>query len=363
MPKGGLGGSGKIRKTLRNEQSFLDSSLIWEKFIDRDLDIFWDSRIVDVPMVVLDTRIKLNDYWVQTGRQTGSITTPALQSLGVYSRKTFSYGLAQFRTAFPAQVEASERVWVGLEGGAGQTGGIAAFDVRPAGLFVNSGAGAGFAVTPDISAFAPADFRTAQYHYAVKLNRSNVEFYLEGELRCIVLHACPELAVTPITSGPYYIYGSQWSPFTEMAAFIEIHNTDAAQRVFDLSPDCVRVACGDPLPPRVYRLYDAGTTNLMTTLTIAAGIETSHPVPTLGYNETIFQFKADQQCDIDIEILTQENTWEAYNIPTGATHTEDDWPANKLWSYALTNNGVLARLMVDPDAYPCTVAVAEAVLR
>lgn len=207
----------------------------------------------------------------------------------------------------------------------------------------------------------PADYQTALHVYTIKLSRSMISFYIDKTPVAFGL-ITPNSKFTAILGPPYALLSTQCPVSPSLPIFIEAigHGTcaglcEGVELKFQISPLMVRVTDGDPNPPMVFRLYDAGTNDLFTSLTIAAGSETSHPFPIHGFQQKTINFRASEQGTLSIEVLEQTDNWREYDT-MGITQ-------DTVKSYSIEGEAVLARVVYTPNTYPCTISEAEVVLR
>lgn len=282
----------------------------------------------------------------------GALTCPAdVPVLQVSHLATYEHPAISAHMRLPPLPVSGQAVYMGLEGGAGA--GVQAFMLWNDAGSIKLMAGMG---DRDITWALPADYQTFQHHYKVRALKPWFEYEIDHKPVAFYLN---ESALNPFwIDGPPYSIGTNsalipWRFPTKLYAFLEIAS-QGQPVTFPVSPMMVSVHGSEALPPRAFRLYDAGTNTLFTDLTLAAGTETSHPIPVFGYPSKTFHFMADQDGDIDIEVYTQTGNWRVYR--------SDRFTANSLYSLIMTGDALMARITVDPDAYPCDVAEAEVVM-
>ncbi|MBA7492760.1 hypothetical protein ES702_03310 [subsurface metagenome] len=228
-------------------------------------------------------------------------------------------------------------------------------------------AGQGGRTRPIITNLAPADWLTAKHYYSVNVNRNNVEFYIDGVLKAILVSS-PFINDTVVSQNaqPYAVAITPHVPPVAMPGLIEVSFTtgviSTTEYIIDFPASHYRVWEGDPCPPRLYRLYEWETENLFVGKTIAAGSLTSHPFPLFGYTGKTVYFRANQAGDFDIEILLETGNWVIYAADAGGS-TNSNYVANDLETFTIGAEAVLGRVVFDPDAYPCVVAEGEVILR
>jgi len=359
MPVGSVGS----RKALREELD-VHSSIIWEKLLREGVDGHFNCWYKDLAGAF--HLGEASDYWSQEEFDPfgGEFKCPADKNVvSLRSKNAFPYGLLTVNAKYPKFTKNGQAAWLGFEAGDLIGASVASFGFwRLAGvdsLYVYAG-GCRQWVNVDITNLLPGDYATAYHGYAVTMRRNLVEFSIDRNLVAVAVNG--RQTFTAIPGPPYAIIGmpARFNPV--LPVYMDLEGLGSLV-TWDASPYNFRVVSGDPISPAIYSVYDAGTTNLFAGLTIAAGSETSHPVPVLGYPSKTFHFRANQSGDIDIEILMQTtNNWRIYK-PDAGGHTESNYIANELWSFIMTGDVILARLTFDPDAYPCTISEAEVVLR
>lgn len=325
------------------------------------VDAFYDARHDNGVGVI--TPVLPSSYWVRVGNNTGYLRlNPATDyAVSLYSKRAYSYASALMRTILPNPLNTQDS-WFGFEVGGGVGSGIAGFDNGRTGAGVEYlrlyvGGGFAFSGPIDLIAALPADAHTVLHNYAVKVNRSMVEFYIDNILIAVAL-CSPNFGLVPTASiaayPPYAVFSTNIDPSRTMPLLIEGDGMMVGAYQWNLAPDLIRVTDSEPQPPRIYRLYDAGTVNLFAGLVIAAGSETSHPIPTFGYrNKTLF-FQATTAGTLLIEVLTETGNWRVYDTITTV--------AAALESYSMDASAVLMRITFTPSTFPCTISDAELIL-
>lgn len=211
----------------------------------------------------------------------------------------------------------------------------------------------------DITALLPGDAKTALNLYTIKVNEKNVEFFIETSLVGVfVQDPVSTLTSTVFGPPPYGIqaidavyYGSHFNTLMETVSPAGVAS------VLAVSIRNFKVAEGSPRPPRIYNLYEFETNTKFSATTITAGevSVTSHPFPLLGYENKDLFIKSDQQGTLEIELLTQTDSWEPY-YSTGITQ-------DKLNPVPIEAKGALGRVVFTPNTYPCVLSEGELVLQ
>lgn len=341
----------EISEVLREEQD-IHSVFAFTKFLNQGVDAHFDCRIRD--LVLGELPGKASDYWKQISSISpfdGAITTLTQLHVALYSKKAFS--TASFKTKIP--VSASDfGLFMGFEDDSNVGTGMSSFRCSQiAGILkLEACVGGNFrGYDLDISTALPADAAIVKHVYSVHLLRPWSEFYIDSSLVCIFLNG-PNLDFAhPISGPPYGIFAGDAPTATPMLALIE---SQGAGLTVPLGPYYVRLSNIPELPPRVFRLYQTATNNLLVGLVVNPNV-TSHPVPLLGYSSKTLLFRANGNGTLSIQVLTQANNWREYDSVTVV--------ANTLLSYIMTGDAVLARIVFTPTTPPATITDAEVVLR
>jgi len=353
----------------------IHSAFTYERYMRTGIDAHFDARafLTRPPLGPGgNISVKPSDFWKQTMEDTdiftndGTLTSPAthegrgVRGIAIYGKKCFAYPHADFYTILPTLVEDGQNLWMGFEMGGGVGTGITAFlFLRTGGANVLRAAIGGRTnqfVYIDITTALPADHLTVAHDYSVRLTKSHAEFYIDDDLVAIGINSS-NLAFPNINYPPYAIFTAPLPFASKNVLLVEVTGHDV-ELVTQLSPLRVRVGPDSPLPPRVYRLYEADTSDLFAGLTVGAGTLTSHPFPIFGYAGKTIYFKADQNSTANglvIEVLTQAGNWIEYDSVTYA--------ANDDWYYTIAGEAVLVRLVYTPAAYPAVINEGEAVMR
>jgi len=347
-----------MARALRKEFD-VHSVFTWEKFIRQGIDAHIFGRAKGLDDLYSYTPISVYfKQLIMRPNTDGEFKCPSdLLSVSAYSYNKWKYGSAEFHTKLPTVAVASQEIFMGLKTGAYGGGGVAAFHLESTDkLYVSVGAWGVTKNLVEITDALPANYKTARHTYRVKMNKSHAEFYIDTTLVAIVVFS-PYLAFTKIEYPPYAIAGISSFPNPHMLAHVEVEGY-GTELILPLAPSNMRLTDGEPTPSRVFRLYDAGTTDLFAGLEITEGSETSHPFPIFGYTTKTIHFKADKASTADglvIEFLTQTNNWRTYDAVT--------YEANDDWFYTITGEGVLARLKYTPSGYTATIAEGEVAMR
>jgi len=203
----------------------------------------------------------------------------------------------------------------------------------------------------DITGALPSDYTTNRHAYHVKVNKMNVEFYVDYKLVAVAINS-PNLGF--VVSYPPYAIDFDYFDIAPMSmAYVELENDLASEAQAPLSPSYVKIQSDDPSPPRVYKLYWANSNDYLQGSNVTSGSATCHPVPVLGYANKTFLFRATRAGTIDVEVLGHA-TWLTYDSVR--------IQAEKLFCYKIPSDVVLARITYTPSSYPANIGEATAIL-
>jgi hypothetical protein len=293
----------------------------------------------------------LSRYWyVDPNANNSYIKGPGVDyHLSVYTKNAWKYPWGGVGTRLPSLPVAGYLWLFGFEPGPGSDWGLIGFFETGNKVYAYCDG-----VSVDITSYLPSDYNTAFHLYAIKVNKSIAEFYIDAALIAVAIRA--GINFSTVSGPPYIVFGSARKSFDESTAFIEFYLTDVSKYYID--PSNFRVMNGDPLPPRGYQLYLTGTNTKLAGYSVSSGSVTCHPIPIFGYKNKTLLFMANQTSasgGLVIEILTQTGNWRTYDTDTYT-------PAGSLWVYPIVADAVLVRITFTPSTYPCTINEAEAVL-
>ena len=340
--------------TLREELD-VHSAFTWEKFLREGLDAHFDTRIMTTETYSGLT----SSCWKQFGTSwnSGELKVPAgCAGFAIYSKNVFPYGYMSAQTKLATLTTNYQSFVMGFEDGCSMGTGIAGFwHLRVADVehFYAAAGGMFNARKIDIVDALPADNKTAMHTYSIIISKSQAEFYIDTVPVAFFLNS-PNLNFPSISYPPYAVERpfATFSPY--LNSLLELGNQGDENFAVPLAPGCFRLSPGDPLPSRVHRLYNAGTTNLLADLSIPSGSVTSHPIPTFGYPDKTLCFQADQNGTLNIETLMQTGNWRTYDSVSVT--------ANNLLRYTMTGSVTLTRVTFTPTVYPCTINDAEMIM-
>jgi hypothetical protein len=361
MPISGGAGKEELAEKLKPIYASIDQeSISFDYSTGRltNLDEFFNGHLVDsAGHVIVPTDVR--DFWTNNGI---TVRLPN-QTIVSYTKRSFNYPhltwLAQYPdlSGFPDYAG----IWVGFELGTGGLWGLIGFWARVVGgvnQYVFRGTSGYASGESDLTSYIIVNPRTTIRYYTLKLNRPNVELYINNVLQAVFLNGFS----VNITGPPYGIFGFNTPLPTSMPAFTEVTCRGYADLTFPLKTSnpnahymAFRVSDGDPLPPRAYSLYLAGANTKLAGYSISSGSVSSHPIPVFGYRDKTILFQANQAGTLLIEVLAQSGNWRTYDSVSVSAGT--------LLSYIMTGEAVLARVTFTPSAYPATVNEGEVDLR
>jgi len=298
---------------------------------------------------ILDKQ-RLSTYWYvdNLNWQNSYIAPPSPPQnhfFAIYTRNSWKYPWGGVYAKLPALPLSGSGPFdlFGFEPGSGSEWGLIAYWMGGSKFYAHCDGGD---KSMDLTSSLPSDYSTAVHRYMIKVNRPTAEFYIDGVLVAVAIRQ--GISFTSISGPPYAVFGTTMKGFDEAPAFIEFNYASVDK--YRTDPIQFRAMDGDPLPPRAYPLYLAGSSTKFAGYSVASGSVTSHPVPTFGYAGKILYFMANQAGTLLIEVLTPTGNWRTYDTDTVL--------ANTLWWYKMTGDAVLARLTFTPSTYPCTISEA-----
>ncbi|MCD6487812.1 MAG: hypothetical protein J7K21_01120 [Desulfurococcales archaeon] len=272
----------------------------------------------------------------------------------IRSLRIYKYPYALFNTKLP-ELQNGQKVEFGFENLSKRYTGTSQFqfrrvnDVDQLRAYIAS---QNESTNVDISFALPTDAKTAKHVYAIRMGKNLVEFFVDGKVVAVGIGGC---GINAIIEGPPYSIMCKKAPLSPFVVLqIEVYPYRISDILFPLNPLNIVVTDGDPLPPRVYRLYVAGTDNVLAGYSVSSGSVTTHPVPVFGHRDKTIYFMSDKDGQLSIEIYTSSGNWREYDSITVT--------ANKLIPYKMTGDAVLVRLVFTPSTYPATVLEGEVVL-
>ena len=204
----------------------------------------------------------------------------------------------------------------------------------------------------DITSLMPNTYKTELHNYTVKLNRGITEYYIDRKLVAVAL---PGPDYETISAPPYGIliapfdvptHGTSWTEVDAgggpaLTLPLTLGPQEDSGSSFDFYP-------GDPHPPRIYPLYQAGTNNLFAGYSLSSGSLTSHPVPIFGYQNKTLYFMADKDGTVDVEVYTLSGNWRTYDSVS--------YTGGKLLTIKMADDALLIRVVYTPTTTPATVS-------
>jgi len=266
-------------------------------------------------------------YWDEDGFHFPKVTEKTWWS--VRSKPTLKYGHMAAYGKFPSykDLDHNMSMWLGFEQGPNgpERIGMACFyfaartTVNTDRVYVQVGGGGGNSGRIEVTDMLPADYTDTRYNYTVRINRGFVEFYVDNSLVAVAMEAAADNVLYENTP-PYSVILTDMEMTPHQAFLIEVTQSESPGRTVDFPVDETRWTVGSPNPPRNYRLYDAGADTLLTSGTYDSGTShKSHPIPIHGYDNKTLLFRADTDSVTDgltVEMLTQEGNWRTYETRT-----------------------------------------------
>jgi len=303
--------------------------------------------------------VNVSDYWriISTDRrEDGEYKCPATcREIETLTKRAFRYPICVVNTRLPALAENMNKVDFGLENTSMEATGTFQFMYWRYGdanhLYVYAASMQG--INQALLDFAlPADAETKIHSYVIKANKPFGEYYIDRVLRAVAINS-PNLEFSTINGPPYTIFPVPAECTPILCGHFEVYSYGHGEVIFPLNPVNVYISDGDPLPPKVFKLYQSGTDTLLAGLSVNPNV-TSHPVPVLGYRDKTVYLRADGAGTVRIEILTQADNWREY--------FSDTISANELWYLKVTGDATLMRVYFEPTSPPATITDAEVVL-
>lgn len=317
-----------------------------EHRLDRSLNDFFNTRITPVGGVTVKT--DLDELWTIDGLR----IPPGYRSLSVYTRAVYLYGHIGIFTKLGSLGPDpwAHKELVEFETGGSSRGARAGFFSSDHFLAPRYGGNSIVELRADI--FLPADYDTVEHLYSIKVNRPNVEIYIDEDLIGVGLFGLPEPIPEWENNPPYNLGGCKVTGTNIAAtALIEIDG-NGDEYSFPCNPmtNNYIAANGDPLPPRQYALYTENTATKWNGLATAVAV-TSHPVPVWGYPMKTLVFRANAAGNLDIQVYSGGG-WRSW-VPGGITLV-----ANQLEVYNLNGEIPIARCVYTPVGAD-TITAAE----
>lgn len=353
--------------SMREEQD-IHSGFTWEKFLREGVDAHFNARTRALDAPYTEALAITSDYWTQDSYAppfAGYVTCPTtVRAIAIYSKQVYNYPYIATQVILPdlSTLPSWAGLWWGLVNGSDAGNGGASFKlVKDAAGVIHFYAQLGSFLHPgrqtwtqvEIKNLLPADYTTARHIYSVELTNPMAIYYID-EIPVAYGLFTPGTSFPAILGPPYALFSINGQIAKSLEASVEVQGSRSQLRV-ELPPYGFRVSDGDPRPPRVYRLYDAGTNTLFTSLVITVGSETSHPFPIFGYEGKTINFRASEQGTLSVETYMQTGNWREYDT-MGIT-------TDKLRTYSIEDDGVIARVVFTPNSYPCTIGEAEVYLK
>ncbi len=333
------------------------NSIDFEHRLGRSLNEFFDG-FIRTPDKRFE-RADLDAIWTS-----GGLKVPqGYEAVDFVSRRTFRYPhlavqfnkLPVFNKLPPPDDKSAFQVGFGTQ----ETPWMAWFRVSQYGASFWAGGKVDYGEA-DINALMPLDYTKAWHFYEIKVNRQNVELYIDGELKGVILLGVQEPITKPRPSPPIEREWNMYPPYildsakeglpAELPLFVQLRDMFGGRTVdFNPGKDNMLVAYdGDPSPPRMYPLYNENTSTKWNGLSTSAMV-TSHPVPVWGYDRNTLLFQSSAPGKLAIQVFAGRS-WRTVEAPSLA--------ANVLATYSLGVEAPIARAQYIPVGTD-TIAVAE----
>jgi hypothetical protein len=338
-----------------------------------DLNRYYTARIFDItppqsfPSTVTYAYLTdVNKFWTDSG-----LTLPYgyYNYLAVYSKASLIYPFISSYTKLPDLTSfpsGTSVYFCGFEHGGSTKSGIATFILQrtTTGITLSAMYGSRTVITMDITSRLPADYITAYHNYYTKVNRWGAEFFIDNNLVAVAFDIPNAPQGVKATAPPYAIGVTDAPVIKRLHTLIEILlpapsptniRPNFGSLTLPLQPIWLRWGEDDPNPPRALRLYQAGSTSLMTGASVSSGSISSHPIPIYGRDSKTVYFMANQTGTMLIEVYTLSGNWRTYD--------SINISADTLTKYRIDMDGLMARITFTPSTYPATILEAEAYLR
>lgn len=288
---------------------------------------------------------------VDIGWTSDGFTNVKGEWLMAFSKMVWSYPALAFECIWPTITEPDLAALVMFESGGRGPINLSGY-LMAGGVFILQGGTGAFTINLILTSFLPANYNTALNTYGLKLNKCNIEAYINGVFRGIILFGLPE-AIPNWNNNPPYAIAS--TPAANIA--MKVPFTVSLQPMGDMPSYTLgikrldyQLVCndGDPLPPRQYAVYTENTATKWNGLATAA-VVTSHPVPVWGYGRKSLLFQSNAAATLAVQVYAGGG-WR--------TITTIVLAANTLMSYNLNAEVPIARCVYTPVGAD-TIAVAE----
>ena len=363
------------------------STFQWEHFLHYGLESYFIARKVGLDGVEVDT--DPNDYWRQIGYKESSppdlVTdfagefklTKELKRIALYSIRAFQNPHVTAYTRLPDLTpilipggNETELLYYfcGIENGAMFFNELLTFVLRTATgtgilneLWAQVGpleGERGGVYLVNINSHRPATYNTAKHVYSIIHQRNLTTFKVEEDIALFCV-PCNRNELYVQNTQPYSIVLVPRSP-KALTPFIELWSDRTAEAVGDittpLSPYDYRFSDGYEMNTMSLPLYEENTDTEFAGSSIALAdlTLTSHAFPISGFTGKTISLMFDQDVNVAIQVYSESGTWRQYDAFALATATHK--------SYIMEGRGILARVVVTPEAYPCTVNEGSVVL-
>lgn len=292
--------------------------------------------------------LDLDAQWTSDG-----ITNPAGSPLYIVSKKTWQYPALSIEAILPDLSTPNMCINMGFRTCARLVG-SAYFEIVQNDVRMYAASGGDFTYF-NVTSHVPADYATVRHRYGLKVNKCNVEGYIDEKLISVILVGLPEPIPQWSDKHPYCLSSLGSSLVgAQLPIGIILHEVGPVRPVPSITLGVkwanFELVCndGDPLPPRQYALYNENTSTKWNGLATAAAV-TSHPVPVWGYGRKTLYFQSNAAGTLKVQVYVGGD-WRDYASPTVE--------ANTLVVYSLDSEVPITRCVYTP-ADTDTITVAE----
>lgn len=354
------------------------SNFTWEKFLNEGLDGYFVARVVLSDGTEIPT--KPSALWRQVEYRppsfSGEFKLPAgLRASVIYSRHTYNFvrvwgNLPDLRLECKGSAEGCEtqaNFWVGFEDGS--AGNILAFflhsDHESTNKLMALVGRSKYWQVSSIDLFKPKGPNIInrivgsvlgapdpKHTFTIYIRRNLAAFEIDERIRHFVLFAPIDLKIKENTPP----YGISAFPFMlkedTFLLEMEVHPYSTKDRVVDIPPYGVRLGRAHDYAPLALPLYVNDSEDTLVGYSINKEEVISHPVPIYGFANSTIRFMSDRPGTANIEVYTLGGNWRTYDTISV--------PADKLVTYTMPGNALLARLTYAPSTYPARLLEGEA---
>jgi len=313
------GGAG--REALREELDGLEGYTLQQR-IDRSLNSFFVGTLE--PEQGVYESVDVDSIWTSDG-----FTCPAgYVEVAVYTRRMFKYPVVEFKAVLPSlPLPEGVSCFLGMQHGDATHLPMLWFElIGSRAAFMCYAPVSGSVYVEDL---LPSDYDTARHSYAIKLNKCNAEFFIDGELKAISLLGVPNGVPTYHNAQPYALRAVQASGEYACAvpAGMAVKTPKELEYTFPLpaNKEYFIYAPGDPMPPRQFPVYTENSETKWSNLATGGVTVTSHPIPIWGYPRKTVYFMSDAAGTLNIQAYLGGG-WKTYDSITVAANSLEVYP-------------------------------------